>query len=457
MKRKSAQKQVAQKRRKIKKYIKQRKLVYSTPPARAYPTPSSNKFYRYVDREGIARDTNMDSKNKGGFSSSTGGAVGHLKKFARKSSKNPSIATIQKKGITVCYESRKTATATNAEAIAIGHTTMPGKQCAINAWRAVVKYACNKAGTLVRDFGNLMVNGDFLAGDEFIIYWYNNNTTTSTTNNPFPVTSTMTFDGMAATIAAFFDDQTGIYDDRWESLEIKPAAGSRMKAVNIELNNLKISVWTKSALKIQNVTLDNNADNEADDITRVPLAGKLFGVKGNNFVKKSTSAMLTGLFNTADEDALFGAWTRQEAAIIGSTSTYFYAAGPGSTNSNQTSFFKPSEPPRQYEISNCYAESNILIKPGEIKTDTMYAKYTFGLSYYLHLLYDRQNTNNTNVVYNQSQGKCNVVYLEKMVGRPAGTENAVKTWVELEFRQSVLVHGQGSTFTMPITYQGDFA
>jgi len=49
-----------------------------------------------------------------------------------------------------------------------------------------------------------------------------------------------------------------------------------------------------------------------------------------------------------------------------------------------------------------------------------------------------------------------VVYLEKMVGRAPTADNAVKVWVELEFRQSVLIHGPAHNFTMPITYQVDF-
>jgi len=117
----------------------------------------------------------------------------------------------------------------------------------------------------------------------------------------------MTYDQLCALIAAQYDDATGLFDERWESMEIIPSGSSKIPATNMELNNLKVTVFSKSVLKLQNITSDTLVDNEADDITRVPLTGKIFGCQGNNFVKKSNGAMLTGLFNTADEDCLFGA------------------------------------------------------------------------------------------------------------------------------------------------------
>jgi len=494
MKRKAFTRQLARKRRRITKSLKRKRTSsYSTPSSRSValptPPPSGPGFGRRLFRgignvacvvsgalvgpgaglgtaaafEGtemgydyLTRTGPAASKGKGGFGSSYGGSTGKLKKFGYKKKKNPSVTALQKKGITVVYEARKTATTTNAEAIAVGHTSMPGKQCAINLWRALIKYILIKAGVLIKDFGALMGNGDFTVGDIFRINRYTSNTATSTSSDTFTITSTMTFDLLCAQIAQLYDDATTLFDERWESMEIVPFTGSKIPAVNVELNNLRVTVYTKSVLKLQNITSDTAADNESDDITRVPLAGKIFGCRGNNFVKKSNGSMLTGLFNTADEDCLFGAWTKQTASVLGGTSVGYYHADSGPANSSETTFFKPAEPPRQYEISNCNAMGNVLIGPGEIKKNTLIQKYTFGVSFYLDLLYSKQNTSNSLTVYNPKQGKTSVVYLEKMVGRSATAENNVKVWVELEFRQSVLIHGSTSNFTMPITYQGDF-
>jgi len=214
-------------------------------------------------------------------------------------------------------------------------------------------------------------------------------------------------------------------------------------------------VYTKTTLKLQNVTSDNGIDIEADDITRVPLTGKCYTVRGNNFCKKDNGPQLVGHFNPQNEEAIFGAWTHQVQNSIGGTSVGHYAGSAGPINNNQTTFLKPAEPPRQYEIQNCTGMSNLSIAPGEIKYNTMVAKYTFSFPYYFAMLYSN-NTVKDRIVYNQRLGKSFVFYCEKVVGRPNLASNNIVLWTELEFRQSVLAHGSAQNFTAPITFQTDW-
>lgn len=387
------------------------------------------------------------------------GGVGYAKPkgfFKKKGKKNPSIAQIQKRGITLSFENRKIATVTDAEAVAVGHTSMPGKICAINMWRALLKYTLTKMSCYVKDYGNLMTNEGFVAGDVFRINRYANGTTTTISSENITVAATTTYDRICADLAATFDDNPNLTDDRLDSIEFVPFTGSKYSAVNLDIQSIKISVFTKSILKIQNTTVEVSTDNQADDVNRVPLVGKIYGVRGNNFLRKSNTALLSGLYSANNEEAIFAGWTKAVSNVLTLTSVGYYEASAGPANNNQTTFFKPSEPPRQYELQNCVSMSNINVSPGEIKSSTLVQKYTFGLQYYFNLLYSTRNTDNNLLVYNPKQGKTNVMYLEKVVGRAATTQNAVTLWTELEFRQSVLCHGVGIDMTLPIQYQADF-
>lgn len=373
----------------------------------------------------------------------------------KKKKKDISVKEIQKRGITFVQESRKVAVTNQSEALAIGHTTMPAKVCAVNLFRAIFKHLLLKAGVVIKDYGILAVNADFAVGDIIRVNRYTDGTATSTSAVTRTVAANTTLDELPYLLAIDFDDSASI-NDRWDSIEIVPAAGSKMPAVNVQLNVLKVSVFTKTDLKVQNVTTDNITDIEADDITRVPLQGKTYTCRGNNFCKKDNGPQLTGFFNTNNEEALYGAWTKQGGQFVGGSTIDFYGAAAGPSNSTETTFLKPAEPPRQYEIQNCERMGDLFIGPGEIKTSSMIQKFTFSVPYYIQMLYGNQNTATTTIIYNPKLGKTQVMYLEKVVGRSPADINSLRLWVELEFRQSVLVHGKAQNFTAPIVFQRDF-
>lgn len=51
--------------------------------------------------------------------------------------------------------------------------------------------------------------------------------------------------------------------------------------LDIDLRRCKFDIYVKSSLKIQNRTVNTDANNEADDVDNVPLYGKQFEGSGN--------------------------------------------------------------------------------------------------------------------------------------------------------------------------------
>lgn len=482
----------AMQKRKIKRALNRKRKIdtYSTPVKRQVtqePTPDSSgrKFYRGavnavagvtgalagqaamtgVELAGSAAEYGYDyltrtEKKSGGTVSSNAvyrrGGRGRMVKFKRKKNKNPSIATLQKKGITLCYEYRKTANTSAAEACAIGHNSMPAKVCTINLWRALFKYMLTRMNCKIKDYGELMTGEGFAAGDIFRINYYNGGLVQTTSSTDFTVASTFTYDQIPANIAAHFDDTAAIESLRLDSIEFIPINGTRYPACNFQINDLKITVYTNSILKVQNVTRELDTTLETDDITRVPLEGKIYNYRGNNFVKKVNNSLLAGFFTNVNDECIYGAWSAQSQTMLGGTSVGFYGSAAGPSNNDQTTFFKPVEPPRQYEIQNCTGMGTLTMQPGEIKTSVLTQKFTVSLQYYFQLFYGLTAAYNTKLVYNHKLGRGRVLYLDKVVGKTSTAINNIQLWVELQFRQSVLVHGSANDFTAPITFQTNF-
>lgn len=366
---------------------------------------------------------------------------------------------IEKNGITLATEHRGEATLPNAESVMIGHTSMPSKFCAINMWRSILKYTLFKMGCEVRDFGKVCLYNGFRLGDKFIYYYYNSSFDQVLLNKTYEITATSTFDAIAATFAAYLDDELSSFDDRIDSFVFIPNESNvnSWSWCKVDLTQLKVAVHTKSSLKIQNVTVENSVDNEADDVTRVPLQGMLYECKGNNFMLKANSKLLPGFYDPNNEHTLFEGYTKSDASIFGGTSVAFYDRKSGSPpgDNEQTQFYKKSEMPKPWEVANCRRSIKFYVPAGGIRTSVIEKTFEMKLQSYYTLLYTYASTLNAAQQYNEKQGMTKAIFLEKVVGKRPTEANAIKLWTETEFRQSTLVFGGPSRYTLPITYQED--
>jgi len=434
----------------------------SAGPSDVYEKVDASRFRKKnynMSKMSVRRKSKSKGKGKKPIKRNSKRVSRNKRKRMKKRGNNINLKTLQKKGISVSYEKRKAAKTAGSEALFVGHTSMPSKLCAINMWRAIFKYFFLKAGIYLKDYGSLLTDIGLKVGDIIRVNYYTSSTATAVTAVSHTITATNTFDYISYTFCNYYagKDVQDVVADRLDSVEYIPyegttfATASTMARTNVEINNLKITVSTASLLKIQNVTVEVAADNEADDVNRVPLVGKTFVTKGNNVMKKINSAIIPGFFATNNDDAIYSGWTRQVAAV--SNDFEFY----DQTTIAQTVFTKPAEIPKKHEFANCESEAFCKVGPGDIVASNLKAYYTFGVNWYFKLLYGAGSTKVGQMVYDSRLGKTKGFYLEKLVGRSAveGT-NDISLLVELEVKQSCMVHGPYGQYTVPIQYQIDY-
>lgn len=408
----------------------------------------------------------IPSKKYSGYTRKAGN-IGKTNRFSKKISKNGQMTEygIANKGIQCHFEFRKTATGENVEGAFIGHTSLPGKQSGINFWRALVKYLMVKAGVEVRDWGKRLFEFGFGNFDVIGLQWYE----TSEQSTPFftsiQVDVTTTFDKVAALLAQVFANAVGVPFDantmRLDSIYYvpvnspNPVATAKLGRCNVNLAQAKIAVSSISKLKVQNVTVEVAGDNEADDVTRVPLEGRIYNCKGNNVEFKSNRNCLPGLFDSKDEVALFQTFTKANATIIGGNVQNFYD-GTAASDNLQTPYYKTTEMPQAWELTNCARTGKFVIQPGDIKTSTLVSKFTVSINYMFRLLYQAGVGRTGKLSYSKNLGKTRALYVEKVIGKAPTASNSLTLWTELELKQSMCIIGKLNTYTLPITYQVDY-
>jgi len=368
---------------------------------------------------------------------------------------------IAMQGITLDYESRKSVSGT--EAVAVGHTTMPGQVCTMMFWRAVVKFIMVKLGCHLKDYGSSMIGYGFVVGDQFVFSYYGfDPAANSPSNVVVNLTSDYTFDKLAAEFDRFFAN-FGPEQLRLDAISFVPfnsgilSSYSKWGAASLELNNAKISVTCKSKLSIKNVTIENATDVTVDDIDSIPLNGKIFKTKGNNLLRKSNRATLPGLFNAKTDDALFESYSKQAGTAI--TSPSLDVRFINDANSTETTFFRPAEPPRDMDIKNLIGTNYVVLQPGSIKDSVLFNTFEMSVTGYWELIYFNKTHRpgpTDHPYYNANLGTCQTVVLEKVIGRKPNAFNDIKLWIQLQYTQSALIHGKMNRYTDPIQFQTDY-
>lgn len=364
---------------------------------------------------------------------------------------------IERKGITFNIEERKTVSA--EEALVLAHTSLPGKFTALNFWRALIKHCMLRVNIIIKDYGNVMTNEGFQPGDLFQLNYYNGPSAMTTSAWNFgPLTSSITYDQLAIIIWEFLDNQD-VIGFRLDSFVYVPSSvhPPRVGLFNVQINTLKVAVVSQSKLHVQNVTVEDPNDDEADDVNAVPLVGKIFKTRGNNFLQKSNRKVLPGLMNEHQDAVLFEAYQRQSPTFAPGTSAGFYGPAGAGLNSIQTTFTKPADIPRIADIDNLVSHGGAQLDPGQIRHLVTSERFEMTFTAMFELLYfNKTHRIEGFVVYNPKLGHCQSLYLEKKMGRAVTDNNNIRLWIQHDLTQSILVFGKNSEYTQPIQYQYNF-
>lgn len=363
---------------------------------------------------------------------------------------------LTEKGVHTAQELRfttKVDSASKYEALAVGHTSMPLKVVSLNLARALIKWVMSTCIT-IKDFNSNCTSFGVGAGDIIRVIYFNSLTAISPTLFDVTVDVSETFETLAVKLAYQFESLISIGKFRWETIEYIPLDGTRkLTAIVKNLQSAKVKCITKSVLKLQNRTQDDNsADPEMDDLDNVPLIGYVYHCKGNNFFNRNNRRLLRGIGTTnlqTNEVMLYESYGQQPDTVPGAPSQYHRRSSGGAS----TSFTRPAEPPKPYEILNCLKQTKLSVNPGEIKTSSISQNFEMTLDRFFKILYAEQMSNANEFAYNPLAGFTRVMYLEKAIGSE-GT--SVSIAAETQIDCWLAITGKLNRTTNPVTFQSSY-
>ena len=209
-----------------------------------------------------------------------------------------------------------------------------------------------------------------------------------------------------------------------------PATLVKMNIIHVDgrissmnLRDATVSCILKSALKMQNRSLNTSGDDQADDINNVPLTGRSYEGSGNGLKGRDNNLIL------APCDNVYG-WT---------------TVGAGTEVVLQ-------EPPQPYHFQYAYKSGPVRINPGIIKTSVLNDKVYMKLDRFLALCRGmaRNDNGNFTLAYNML-GKTRYFALERSISRLSGElQPAITVATELDSKLWIDVNVKRSKYTAPV-------
>lgn len=196
----------------------------------------------------------------------------------------------------------------------------------------------------------------------------------------------------------------------------KAALGGNQDQIN--LSDCNFDWMIKSALKMQNRSINTVEDDESTDVNNVPLIGKTYQFKGNVMLPNDTQ-----------DGAVF---------LPPDNSNGLMAFGAGSNSVLQ-------EPPEAYFFQGKPKFTKVSIAPGGIKTSVLTSKKSMNISAFYRFcngLY--RSVLGSNPLYNP-MGASRMFGLERTIARQAGEtspgiqvayEHDIKYWLSVNYKSS---------------------
>lgn len=353
------------------------------------------------------------------FKSKKGGFVKRGKKVKRKSK----LLDVAKKGIQSHYEITGNVAAVNT--VFVGHCTHPMAHL-----KETLAYALLKLLSIRMD--NPMQNPDAIAGaqtsDTITLSWKADEdpgTVTQTYSYSF-ASPTVTWATVAANLSAYMDTNF-TSDTVLASLTYFPYTALNgavfvvQNYVKVRLDNASFTFVTKSALKMQNRTIDVAGEDNIDDLANVPLNGKSYEGTGTG----SQFTTPTGSSSPFRGD--------RSSGLIKVTAT-------------DQQF---SEVPYDYNFPGAKRSSKVRFDPGLVKTSVLSDTTTMHYRKWFPIMFGY----NVPVYPNRNKGKFRFFALERMIG---GSANNIVVYYEVETRVGCIVSTKKQTITTTqwLTYAG---
>jgi len=329
-------------------------------------------------------------------------SAGFIKKGNKLRKSNP-LNRIMRKGIIGTYERGGVLTASNCRYV--GHATHSVNLYRQLFTRSLMKLMSVKMGVPCRDLTDVIPDLNTTAGQEdtWIMYWKASDDAAATVQS---LTITPAAGDRWIDIADAIDTWFGTLSETRINVfafTFQPSVTATVYAIQrIHLEGARIHFDMKSALKIQNRSLNADGGQDADDVDNTPLYGKTYEGKGNG----------TRYYVPYVDEP--------KQPLIGD------ALGLISFNGEKTGM---KEPPQGFQLERVKAQGKVHLDPGQIKTSVITSRGSIGLDVLINYCINFNATTNPLMF----TGKFRIMALEKMINTVATADQIVVAY-ELNLR-----------------------
>jgi len=368
------------------------------------------------------------------YGTSTGRHSGFISKYRPVSRVNGRRHRKAVVGVQFCRETR--ANVTDNRCVWIGQHTMPTLEVIKYTCYALLKRLFNKAGIQFSSFDDSRagsLNDGYIIGLEYRASPLVADAAVSYTVVAGDLTFQNVCDGfwlvvyntfIAPGVLIAIGTQT-----TWTKLYLNDGIENTDQLM---LSDCKVSITAKSALKMQNRSINTVDDDESSDVNNVPLIGKSYELKGNTFIPRDLSARntVTGGFNPC-------------SPVTGLTTF-----GAGATNSL-------AEPPEQGWFVRRPTMTKVSMQPGAIKTSVINETLNINFSSLLRYVNGVYRSNVGSDRIYAPIGKSRFFALERTIGRLSDeTEPGISVTLEHDLKFWIGVYIESGTYSGPINIVG---
>lgn len=345
----------------------------------------------------------------------------NARRYKRKGRRSAMRKVVKKLFKGVSYQTEVTGTVTGDKCVYIGHTTAYPEELLTMLVMVCIKNVLNEAGVAISSWEQprlgYLTNGDVF---QFVYKASPTSGPTAAFTNVTVVAGHISFYDVAAALA-----QAIITNMLANSLsdaailtefQYMPSGG---KLVKIDLQDVLVNFFVKSALKIQNRSLAQPTDDEVD-VNNVPVYGKLYNGTGNGALQRTVDSL---------------------RFVCGGNSTFPIAVdGSGFNNF--------AEPPDASEFTHVRKFGKVYLNPGQIKTAVLKFRSTINVSRLFQLINQYEINNATSQWFNL--GAFNMFSLERVIAKLAAEATpGISITYEVDYKGYMSLKPCPERFTAP--------
>lgn len=312
-----------------------------------------------------------------------------IKRGSRKAKRNYGItATVEVGG-----------TLTDANAIYVGHSSLPGYQVLLTMVQSLVKTLVLKTYNI--EIRNIVDNwSEFLIPKIEILYYTSASSAILGSISVTPI-NTDTYYATCVSLTGLICTQILAQPQTvWKFMRFYTIpVGNTPVPCELDLEFTKVNVYVKSSLKVQNRSVTVVGNQEADDVDNVPLYGKSYTGRGTGLLIRDTQRQN----NTSNS---FGSDVRHGLMA--------YVAATDLSQSLR-------EPPVGTIFANAKRSGKVKLEPGSIKSSVLTFKKNISFNSMIQMMVPQLCGFASGLFRQYSQvGNCRVFAMEKILDDGAG-------------------------------------